>query len=500
MMKCNCGAQLEQGARFCSRCGANVSAMNPTPVQNLVQTMNQSANQSTTTVSAGRLKQFLMVCVLVGLMLCLIGFGGEYATGQVLNYLKQEMIDPSDTSGMSEFFADYLGDTAKDLIVSVVRNDPELLKTGVKSMTDLFEKGMEEDPFTESLTSLFFNSMVEPLFGEARDELIRQAGVYWPLLQIVAYYPEFQNIGLVLLIGGAVLLFLTGYRIGGQPRVKKHIFVSVIVTLVIVGVVAHIDVPNLVKQVVALVQSGEVSDWTDDASTQEQTSGSVTQYQAATATPRQATATAKQTATPTPKRTATPTPKRTTAPTNPPVQSSRYPLFQGRYVNPVGKTVEFAVSDGNARSGPGTAYTPVAILNQGERYYVYASELGDTGKDWYQISVNGKRCWVSSGLVRIDGYLDGTVNGVPIVPDMTERRCTVRSTQANARTGAGMGYTVVTQVYAGEEYAILDCRIGSDGLDWYKISRSGQVCWVRSDLVYVNTFSGGTVEGVLVGY
>lgn len=81
---------------------------------------------------------------------------------------------------------------------------------------------------------------------------------------------------------------------------------------------------------------------------------------------------------------------------------------------PVGRVCVVWVASGHVRSGPGTEYPDVGDVLEGEKYLVHARELGSSGKDWYQIDVGGRRCWISSTLVRVGGHTHGTVNGVPI--------------------------------------------------------------------------------------
>ena len=84
---------------------------------------------------------------------------------------------------------------------------------------------------------------------------------------------------------------------------------------------------------------------------------------------------------------------------------------------PVGETVTVYVSSGNTRTGPGMGYSWSGYVNRGYTFEVVERRLGDTGKDWYRIWHEGKYQWISSGLVEIDGYRNGTVNGVPIPND-----------------------------------------------------------------------------------
>jgi hypothetical protein len=70
---------------------------------------------------------------------------------------------------------------------------------------------------------------------------------------------------------------------------------------------------------------------------------------------------------------------------------------------PIGRTCYVWVDSGRARSGPGTSYSFVEYILQGQKFEVLDRQMGDTGKDWYKIRLYGQLCWISSGLVIVDG-------------------------------------------------------------------------------------------------
>ena len=90
----------------------------------------------------------------------------------------------------------------------------------------------------------------------------------------------------------------------------------------------------------------------------------------------------------------------------------------GRPANwPVGETITVYVSSGNTRTGPGTGYSWSGYVNRGYTFTVVERRLGDTGKDWYKIWHEGQYQWISSGIVEIDGYRNGTINGEPFLEE-----------------------------------------------------------------------------------
>lgn len=164
------------------------------------------------------------------------------------------------------------------------------------------------------------------------------------------------------------------------------------------------------------------------------------------------------------------------------------------YIDPVGQYVTVWVSSGNARSGPGTTYDFVQYVHEGDRLQVLASLMGNTGKDWYQVRINGRLCWLSSGLVTFNGNSEGTAYGVPIIPDdpfaeypqasthLIGRLAQVTSTSAHVREEPNTDTPTIGYVHRYDCFEILDCRIGSTGKVWYKISINGEYGWISSGL------------------
>lgn len=163
--------------------------------------------------------------------------------------------------------------------------------------------------------------------------------------------------------------------------------------------------------------------------------------------------------------------------------------------DPVGQTVVVNVGSGNARSGPGTNYDIVAYVFRDDVLRVLGWETGNTGKDWYQVRIDGRLCWVSSTLVTIQGFAGGTANGVPIVSDnplpeyprtstyLIGRMFRVGSESARVRMEPSTESPAVEYVLRGQCYEILDCRLGNTGRDWYLIRVNGQEGWLSSGLV-----------------
>lgn len=161
---------------------------------------------------------------------------------------------------------------------------------------------------------------------------------------------------------------------------------------------------------------------------------------------------------------------------------------------PIGRTCVVWVESGNARTGAGTGYDRVAYVHYGDVLTVLDRKMGSSGKDWYQVCIDGRLCWISSGLVLLDGNKEGTVYGVPIVPvdELAEYPLTssyligrwfrIDSSSAHVREKPDIATPTVGYVKEQQYYLILECRVGSTGKVWYKIEVDHEYGWISSGL------------------
>lgn len=110
------------------------------------------------------------------------------------------------------------------------------------------------------------------------------------------------------------------------------------------------------------------------------------------------------------------------------------------------------------RSGPGTDYSIVATLNGGTQISILNQQ-----NDWYQIKTAQIKGWVASSLI----------------DTKPEIKLEVMEKLANLRSGPGINYDKVGEVFQGDILLLLD----TDG-DWYRISSSnGTEAYIKSSLV-----------------
>ena len=75
------------------------------------------------------------------------------------------------------------------------------------------------------------------------------------------------------------------------------------------------------------------------------------------------------------------------------------------YANPAPSGRDWCMiiaSTANVRSGPGTQYSYVTGVREGQWYEILDSRTGNTGKVWYYICVDGDYGWISSGVTNME--------------------------------------------------------------------------------------------------
>lgn len=172
------------------------------------------------------------------------------------------------------------------------------------------------------------------------------------------------------------------------------------------------------------------------------------------------------------------------------VRCSVSSALDARYVSTrdlIGTQIRIIAGCARARSGAGTEYYTVGYVYRNESYEVLSARASDTNKIWYQIRVDGRLGWISSGIAENSSYFGGTdtvtsattsSGGSQAYP--AGERCTVIAESARARSGAGTEYAVIAYVYRGERYTILSVDNASNGRQWYQVNVDGVNCWISS--------------------
>ena len=100
------------------------------------------------------------------------------------------------------------GNLITKLALSIIKNDSSGFVNGINKLSNSISS-MAGDPYgLNGIGQMFISSIAQEAFYEVRSALIEEAGLLWPLLQILAYYSEMLTIGLIVSIIVIALLFL----------------------------------------------------------------------------------------------------------------------------------------------------------------------------------------------------------------------------------------------------------------------------------------------------
>lgn len=119
-------------------------------------------------------------------------------------------------------------------------------------------------------------------------------------------------------------------------------------------------------------------------------------------------------------------------------------------------------TDVRLRSGPGTEYSRIGVLNYPESLRITGQETGSDHMVWYQVTVvsDGRSGYVRSDLVTL----------VEKEPSQAGLYGTVNANSVNVRSAPGTWNSRVTVVQQGQSVKILASENDSDGDKWYKVS------------------------------
>lgn len=173
----------------------------------------------------------------------------------------------------------------------------------------------------------------------------------------------------------------------------------------------------------------------------------------------------------------------------------------------------------HVRTGPGTWYDSIGIVNKGSTLTYKGSTQYVDGVAWYNVDFHGQNGWVSAkygsltdqggiatyGAGGYGGSTDGSTTGsFPYGTGVhITGKCNVRSGPSLSHNSIGTAY--VGDVLTGTGSISTDSR----GIAWYSVSYKGNAGWVSSVYAsidysgsffdspssYSGSYSGGTVRG-----
>ena len=177
-------------------------------------------------INKDRAKSLLVIALIIGVCIFAAGVSGRIIMGKITYEIsKTEYISNIDNSipGLSEILNRGMGNLAIKLAVSLIKNDSTGFVNAIGEIvnsTGTLTGFSQISGFVPGLRAI-----AEMAFQETRNEVVKAAGVYMPLLQFTAYYRELMLIGGIIAAVSFVLLFL----MGGKPANSKCIKIVIII-------------------------------------------------------------------------------------------------------------------------------------------------------------------------------------------------------------------------------------------------------------------------------
>lgn len=237
-----CGAKLHPGAAFCGKCGARVSTSGPrttTPLTGRVGRLKTyvDGRLGVGSTSRSRAKHLLIVIFVIAVCIAATGISGRLilrnVSGAIIESMEifDDMGDDSVTDELNKMASREL----TKFVISLIRNDSSGYKKALNGIVK--DLGMSSDFLVEAFS--WFS------FSEMRDILKKETGGYWPLLQIMAYNDIFLTVGLIAAVGAVILWYLLGghlvdLRKGNVRRVLYigYGWIAALITATITGIIA----------------------------------------------------------------------------------------------------------------------------------------------------------------------------------------------------------------------------------------------------------------------
>ncbi len=188
-------------------------------------------------------------------------------------------------------------------------------------------------------------------------------------------------------------------------------------------------------------------------------------------------------ATPTPS-TPAPTPTTPATPTPTPAPSATSSSGIG--------TGKVSVSSSlNVRSGPGTSYSRIGKVYNGNVLTVYSVRSG-----WVELDYKGRHGWVSDGYIKVTLHSSNDDQNPqepsPDSPDTIGTGICSVSTSLNVRSGPSTSYSKVGSIPRGANVNILTVS-GS----WYRIEYKGLIGWCSAPYIVASFSSDDTPDSIV---
>ncbi|MBR4941129.1 MAG: SH3 domain-containing protein [Clostridia bacterium] len=127
----------------------------------------------------------------------------------------------------------------------------------------------------------------------------------------------------------------------------------------------------------------------------------------------------------------------------------------------------------NIRSGPGTGYSVIGQVTAGQTYTVSGESNG-----WYKLNFNGVTAYISANYMKVTADSNSVTVG------------TVTASLVNIRSGAGMGYPIISQASYGDTFTVIS-KSGS----WFCVSdANGQKGYISASYLTTSVYDKGSQD------
>ncbi len=163
-------------------------------------------------------------------------------------------------------------------------------------------------------------------------------------------------------------------------------------------------------------------------------------------------------------------------------------------------TILTVTTDGvNVRTGPGTSYSRIAIVNEGDVFTVIGQGKDPSGTVWYNVNVSGKNGYIISNYAKITTQtIDNPTSASPTHSDNSGNIVIVTGNFVNIRAEASSGSRRIATASRGDTFTLLEKKTDSRGIMWYKVSVGNTAGYISSAYGTVKTTS--TTVGKSVTY
>ena len=179
-------------------------------------------------VDKARAKKILIIALVIGLCFVFAGLAGKVCMDKATDSVKKAEFISGLGIGADTLLNRSAGKAMTRLLVSLIKNDSSGFVNAIKQILKVASSMAGDSYGMNGLGSMLISSIAEEAFAEERNRMIQEAGVYWPLLQAMAYYQELLTTGIIIALAAAILWFLLGGKLADikELRMKPVLYIG----------------------------------------------------------------------------------------------------------------------------------------------------------------------------------------------------------------------------------------------------------------------------------